>query len=115
MPKFNPCLQKYKPKDFILVFDAKVLKILELNKSYPGQIKLKTVFMAESVTGIPRMCVYWGNKINLEVGDFVSMEGRLKNNVFIASSLYFKKRTPPEKEEFSIPSPLEGEGRERGK
>ena len=96
MPKFNPYLKKYKPKDFILVYDAKVLKIFELNKSYPGQIKLKTVFVTESVTGAERMCVYWGHKIALEIGDLVNMEGHFKNNIFLAGSLQYKKRTLPD-------------------
>lgn len=95
MPKIN-YYQNYKQKNYVQIFDAKVLEILELNKDYPEQYKLKTVFTCESVTGTPRVCVYWGNKINLAVGDLVNMEGHYKNNVFVATTLLYKK-IPPEK------------------
>ncbi len=95
MPKFNPYFQKYKPKDYVQIFDAKVFEVLEINKTFPGQNKLKTVFTCESFSGVPRMCVYWGYKINLEIGDLVNLEGHYKNNVFLAASIQIKKRTNP--------------------
>ena len=92
MPRFNPYFTKNKPKDFVIICDAVILEVLEVAKEYPGQSKLKSVFTCKSFTGIPRMCVYWGNKINIEVGDRLNMEGHYKNNVFLASSVLIKKR-----------------------
>lgn len=93
MLKSNPFFSKSKPKDFVIIQNAKVFEVLELSKTYPGQDKLKSVFTCESFSGTPRMCVYWGNKINLEAGDLVNLEGHYKNNVFLAASIQIKKRT----------------------
>lgn len=92
MPRFNPYFTKNKPKDFVIICDAVILEVLELSKEYPGQSKLKSVFTCESFTGTPRMCVYWGDKVNFEIGDRLNMKGYYKNNVFLASSVQIKKK-----------------------
>lgn len=92
MPKFNPYFTKYKPKDTVLIYNAVILEVLEVAKEYPGQSKLKSVFTCESFTGTPKMCVYWGDKVDFEVGDRLNMEGHYKNNVFLVSSVQITKK-----------------------
>lgn len=74
---------------------TEVTKIEEKNKRYKD--KFKCAFYCKSPTGIPRLCIAWGEH-NIEVGDTVEMKGRIENNVFLCRKLFIKSRNLPEQE-----------------
>ena len=81
--------------DYRLVFDVQVLEIIELNKRYIKQQKLKTVFIGKSEGGMPKTVIYWGERITLENSDFVNMKGRFIDDLFLAFDIQVARRANP--------------------
>jgi len=58
--------------------------------------KLKTVFYCESKTQPEgRMCVIWG-RTTFNIGDEITMTGRLKDKVFLVWRYLYKRNEPKE-------------------
>lgn len=77
-------------KDAVIV-SATVSKIDFLNTEVNG--KLKSVFYCPSYYAPEgRMCIYWGGRTTVEVGDRVDMKGRYSDGVFIVWKLLINRR-----------------------
>lgn len=84
--------RKKKTSKFIdeaILVKATVTEIIEKNKEYSHRIK--NVFKCASQTGIDKMCILWGRS-NIDVGDEVQMQGRFKDDVFLAWSIQILKK-----------------------
>ena len=77
-----------KYEDDLMIVNSTVTEIVEKNTVINE--KYKNVFMCESASGTPRMCILWSQS-NLEVGDEVEMRGRINNGVFLCWKLYIKE------------------------
>ena len=83
--------KKKKTSKFIdkaILVKATVTEIIK-NKEYSHH--LKNVFKCASQTGIDRMCILWGRS-NIDAGDEVQMQGRFKDDVFLAWSIQITKK-----------------------
>lgn len=84
--------KKKKTSKFIdeaILVKATVTEVIEKNKEYSH--RLKNVFKCASQTGIDRMCILWGRS-NIDAGDEVQMQGRFKDDVFLAWSIQITKK-----------------------
>lgn len=80
-----------KHKKDAVIISATVNKIELLNAEVNG--KLKSVFYCPSYYAPEgRMCVYWGGRTCVEVGDRVEMKGRYVDGVFLVWQLLVDKR-----------------------
>lgn len=69
--------------------DRKVVKIDYQNQ--PVGDKVKTCFYCESDNEDGVMCIAWG-RTTFEVGDIVTMKGRLNDGIFLVWSLNYKRQ-----------------------
>lgn len=84
--------KKKKTSKFIdeaILIKATVTEVIEKNKEYSH--RLKNVFKCASQTGIDRMCILW-ERSNIDAGDEVQMQGRFKDDVFLAWSIQITKK-----------------------
>lgn len=76
-----------------IIFDSKVLKIIEKNKYQTG--KTKTVFEAETPKKNTLTCIDWNNP-NIKEGDEIELKGTKNADVFLVWSLMITKRATEE-------------------
>lgn len=84
--------RKKKTSKFIdeaILVNTTITEIIEKNKEY--SYRFKNVFKCASKTGIDKMCILWGRS-NIDVGDEVQMQGRFKDDVFLAWSIQILKK-----------------------
>lgn len=95
--------RKYKPKGpkyNIFTITTRILALQVI--SYPDG-KIKSVLDCESKSGKPRRCIYWqlGQPTGVQVGDEVTITGRIENEVFLIYKLLYdpqkRKQTDSEK------------------
>lgn len=68
-----------------------ITDIVESNRWYEGCEKYKNVFKCRTSRG-ETLCVAWEYYPNLDAGDFVTMEGRLANEVFLVRKMLIDKK-----------------------
>lgn len=70
---------------------------MEETKFFPDG-KYKLAFDCESPNGTPRKCIHWGIGLpqGIEIGDEVILTGHIKNGVFLAIKLKYRKQKKEE-------------------
>lgn len=75
----------------LVIIETKIIEIIEANKLQDSG-KVKNVFVCESSKKPEgQVCILWGGA-NLAVGDEIQIQGRFKDNVFLAWSLNILKK-----------------------
>ena len=72
-----------------VIIETTITEVIEKNKIYSE--KIKNVFKCSSSTGTDKTCIIWGRR-NLDVGDKIQMQGRIKDDIFLAWSLIIIKK-----------------------
>lgn len=87
---YRPMLNKWELESLIHI-SSKIIRIEMQNQEINN--KLKTVFFCESEKEPKgRMCIVWEDRTTFEVGDFIEMQGRLANGVFLVKTFHFKRK-----------------------